>query len=329
MLGVGGSNQRLDLLRRFTSTPYAADLKLMQRTVRLETDNEAMLALARQFFERHQYGETRVPEFVWRIVCESDPVVQNTAMHLSAFSDPGLRYFNIGQRSFVAVDLEVREAVAFLPDTFVGDKARFKHRPPLDILFCMTCASLRLAAISGGCVGIKDRGVIVFGPPNSGKTTASYLAAKVGMEFHADQVVFLDNTMDRVQVWGDPFPAVFRPETLDYLSEIRESAHQSTYDDLSFYYLDKSPWQEHWAKPVAPICSIFLDRRSGGQTQLIEISRDEVTSRLHNCMLFSEDSRIESSVADALDALSEKPAYVLQYAKDPRIAASILEKLVR
>jgi len=321
--------ERPDLLRRFTPTPHAADVQLMQRTVRLETNSSALLALTLQFFERYQYGTVRQPDFLWRLVCESDPRVKSTATELSAFSDLGLRYVNIGQRGFLAVDLEQREAVGFLAEQFVEGDPRFRHRPPLDILFCMTAASLGLTALSGGCVGVGDRGVMIFGPPNSGKTTASYLAARRGMEFHADQVVFLDMNCNSLRGWGDPFPAVFRPETLQFLPELGETARHSTYSDLSFYYFDKSPLQARWARPVIPVCSLFLKRGASGEPRLSEMPREEVSSRLRECMLFNEGPRFDAQITAVLTALAAEPVYNLQYGSDPEIAASFIEKILR
>jgi hypothetical protein len=321
---------RQDLLRRFTPTPYSRDLQLMHRTVRLETDNEAVLTLALNFFERHQHGETAQPEFLWRVVCEPDPRPQLTTVQLSAFSDAGLRYVNIEQRGFVAVDLERREATGFLGNQFLEDEPRLRHNRPLDILFCMTAPSLGLTALSGGCVGVKDRGVMIFGPPNSGKTTACYLAAaKVGMEFHADQGVFLDMRGNVLLAWGDLFPAVFRPETLDFLPELRQSARRSTNADLSFYYFDKSPLQARQAQPVTPVCSLFLDRGATCEPHLREITQEDALSRLRDCMLFSEDARFDAQITAALTALAGRPVYNLQYGSDPKIAASFIEKMLR
>ena len=142
-----GSDYRKDPLRRFTRTPYAMNLQLMQRTVRIETNSQAVLELAHRFFERHQHGNPGEPEFVWRLVSEPDSGVNSTAVHLSAFSDLGVRFVNIGQRGFIAVDVENRKAIGFLGELFFEADARLRHRPPLDILFCMTAASLRLTAL--------------------------------------------------------------------------------------------------------------------------------------------------------------------------------------
>jgi hypothetical protein len=321
--------ERLDLLGRFTATPLTIDLKLMQRTVRVETNSRALLELTEQVFKVHQHGDTGKPAFRWRIVCESDPQVQSTDVPLAGFSDLNLRYVNVGQRSFLAVDLENREAVAFLDDRFVEGEARLRHRPPLDLLFCMTAATLGLTTLTAGCAGVNDRGVLVFGPPNSGKTTASYLAARLGMEFLADQVVFLDMSGKALRVWGDPFPAVFRPEAVEFLPELRDSAHYSTYEDHSFYYFDKDAMQAPRAHPVIPACSVFLHRGAAHQPKLTRVLREEAVARLRDCMLFSEDDRFAGQIEDAIDALVEHPVYDLKYPEDPRVAAKVISEMLR
>jgi hypothetical protein len=196
-------------------------------------------------------------------------------------------------------------------------------------LFCMTAPSLGLVALSGGCVGVEDRGVLVFGPPNSGKTTACYLAAKRGMEFHADQVVFLDTNRKLLRAWGDPFPAVLRPQTLDFLPELRNAARDATYADLSFYYLDKRPWQSNHTRPVTPVCALFLDRGAARESELKLLPPDKAISRLRDCMLFNEDDRFETQIDTALTALAAKPIYHFRYGDDPKIAANLIEEMLK
>ena len=323
---------RPDALRRFASTPHADDILLMGRTVRIASNSYDALDLARSFFLQHQAGPTAEPEFRWHIVCQSDPAAESMSAPLSAFSDPGLRYVNLGRKGFMAVDLESREAVAFLSDQDVRHDARFGHRPPLDILFCMTAASLGLTALSGGCVGVNDgasdRAVLIFGPPNSGKTTASYLAAKLGMEFHADQVVFLDMRSGFLRAWGDPFPAVFRPESIPFLPELERTARLSTYENLEFYYVDKSPMQAHLARPLTPVCSLFLNRNAGSNTELTRMTAAEAVSRLRASLLFDEDERFDAQITAAVTALATTPIFNLRYDEDPKTAANVIKALL-
>ena len=44
---------------------------------------------------------------------------------MAAFSDDGLRYVNLGQRNFFAVDLNTRKAVAFLSEELAKDNVGF------------------------------------------------------------------------------------------------------------------------------------------------------------------------------------------------------------
>ena len=143
--------------------------------------------------------------------------------------------------------------------------------------------------------------MLVFGPPNSGKTTACYLAAQCGLEFHADQVVFLDVRSDSLAAWGDPFPAVFRPETLTYVPELRTCCRPSKYGDCSFYYFDKSPMQAPRTEPVVPICSLFLDRSGRGETQLAEMNPGETVTRLQESMLFTDDTKLEFNASEPVN----------------------------
>ena len=325
--GSDALGQRQDLLRRSTATTLTTNVRVMNRAIRVESNNADLIHLALTFFSSHQHGRSIEPEFVWKIVCEADANFHAADVRLSAFSDQQLSYVNIGQRGFMAVDHASREAVGYLPDALLKEGANFQYRPPLDILFCMTASSLGLVPLSGGCVAANGRAVVVFGPPNSGKTTSCYLAARSGLEFQADQVVFLDAR--KHQVWGDPLPAVFRSESMRFLPELQGSVIPSNYEDCFFYYFDKSKMQSPEARPVMPVCSLFLDRQSGGRTELRQVSHDEALSLLRECVLFEERSEIEEQISSALHSLAEKPVYQLRYDSDPALAARYLEKMLR
>jgi hypothetical protein len=301
----------------------------MQRTIRLETNSPAMLRLAREFFGRHQYGSSSPQEFRWRIICQPDSRVLSLDPKLVAFSDFGLRYVAFGPRGFLAVDLDEREGVAFLADSFAERPEIFRNHRPLDLMFCMTAPALGLTTLSAGCVGAGERSVLVFGPPNSGKTTACYLAAKHGLEFHADQMVLLDQRSGSLQAWGDFFPAVFRPETQEFHPELKSSTRASSHAGLLFHYLDKATLQARWARSASPVCSVFLGRGTASEPQLNKMTREDAVSRLREYILFQEDEQFEEQIAAALNALASQPAYSLKYDRDPKTAAVCIERLLR
>jgi len=324
---TNASSGRRDPLRRFSSTPFVNDLQLMGRTVRVESNSISFLHLVTKYFHSHQHGTSSEAEFRWRVVCESRGESRPTEIPSSAFSGRLLNYVNIGQKGFLAVDQARRQAIGYLPDTFLSEQTRFGHRPPLDTLLCLTASSLGLVPLSGGCVSIDGRGVMVFGAPNSGKTTTCYLAAKSGLEFQADQMVFLDAR--QANAWGEGLPAVFRPETLHFLPELQSQVRRSSYEASSFYYFDKSNMQPRQARPISPLCSLFLQRGVNCPTVLREMPREEALSQLRGSVLFEEDQGFEDQLSLALEWLAQMPVYELSYDSDPKIAAHHIEKLMR
>lgn len=317
---------RPDPMRRFTATPFATELHLMDHTIRVETNEARVLEFAQSFFKRHRSSGPSKAEFLWRIVCEPDSAVGSTDLPLEAFSGTKLRYASIGHRSFLAVDLQKREAVAFLSEVFF-ERSEIRNSRPLDLLFCLTAPCLQLTPMCAGCVSSQGRGVLLFGPPNSGKTTASYLAAKVGMEFHADHSIFLDTGRAELQVWGDLFPAVFRPETLEFLPELEDKVRRSSHAGLPFCYLDDKHSPAAGGS-VSPACALFLVRGCTHKS-LSRLTETEALSELSSCLLFDEDPTFHEQVSEALTRITNLPAYRLQYGDDPSLAAQVVGELMR
>jgi hypothetical protein len=322
------TGKRRDLLRRFTPTPYSVELLVMTRTVRLETNSLNVIESALGFFARHQGRAPNAAEFLWRIISQEDSHMDQAGIALSAFSDRGLRFTNIGQRSFLAVDLEAREGIGFVAETLVEPQPKLNCRPFFDTLFCMSAGSLGMLPLSAACVGKGEKGLLIFGPPESGKTTASYLAATSEIEFHADQAVFLEIKAGKLRVWGDLLPAIFRPESLQFLPELRVSTRRFSYPGLTVHYLPKHSFQTARAHPVSTVCSVFLSRVNNSETHLAPIVPTELLHRFEEYVLFKDDDRFQQQTSAILRALGELPAYDLTYASDPAIAAQCVGQML-
>jgi hypothetical protein len=322
-------SKRLDPLRRFVSTPYGISLELMGKTVRVETNSHKILELTRRYFASYpQLSQQGNPEFRWRLVGESNCFTVPGA-RTSAYSDRDLSFVNMGQRSFVAVDVVRRLGVAFLEEGFAeAPEPRFINRHPLDILFCMSAASLGLTSLLAACVALAGKGVLLLGQPNNGKTTAAYVAAMLGMEFLADQVVFLECTSSGISAWGDPFPAVFRPETLHFYPELRSEVRASSYGDVQFYYFDKSKLQRKQAHSIVPLCSVLLRRAVGAEPRLVPMAQGELSQHLAASLLFIDGDRFQSQHAAVLAGLANLPSYRLSYGEDPATAATLVRDLL-
>jgi hypothetical protein len=318
---------RSDPLRRLTLTPHVADLPVMGRTIRLETNSPTVLKRTLQLFERYRGSSMGIPDFLWKIVSESNPQMRPPWPQISAFSGDGLRFVNIGQRSFLAIDLEAREAVAYLAEGLVADGAGFAC-PFIDTLFCMTAGALRLTALHAACVTKGEKGVLVLGMPDSGKTTSGYLASKLGLEFHSDQAVFVDMDDGTLRIWGDFLPAVFRAETSRFLPELEALARPFCYLDSTFLCVDKGSPQLYQANSVTSVSCVFLERGATSVPRLTPLSRVESSRRLQESLLFKDDERFEAQESAALRTLTLVPAYHLAYGNDPAEAAALFPSLL-
>jgi len=307
-----------DPLRRFRATPLTIDVLAMGKSIRVETDSHLILKHATRAFIRFERTKNGPSQFVWRIVSEPSEEPQVCWPPLTAFSDETVRYINIGRRSFVAMDLMAREAVGILPESFARDETGFSS-VFLASMFYLTAPMLGLQPVSAACVAQGKKGLLVFGPPNSGKTTSSYSARKLGLDFHADQSVFLELDSGAVRAWGDFWPASFRPETIRLLPELSALARTFSYRDRTFLCLDKEPSISRNAESVIPTACIFLEREDA-TPRLIPLSNHDTRVRVRATAPFKDDAGSTEEREAVFTALSRLPSYRLIYG-DPSVAA--------
>jgi len=324
---IPAGSRRPDPLRRFTPTPYTAGLPVMGRTVQLETNSSKILKHAAELFAPYPGSTDGHVDFLWRIVIQSHPQTSPPWPKRTAFSEQGLRFAEFGQKNFLAVDLEAREAIGFLAEGLAEDELGLTS-PFLDNLFCMSAGSLGLISLRADCVALGQEGLLVFGPPNSGKTTASYVATKLGLEFHADEGVFVELEAGNLRAWGGFWPPAFRPGALQFLPELQGCARPFCYLDFTFYHVEKPRVQATQARPVTPVGCVFLERQAATVPCLSPLARIEFSKRLVEDVLFKEDDGFARQHAAVFNALEALPAYQLAYGSDPAVAATFLRKIL-
>lgn len=317
---------RNDPMRRFVATPYTVFLPVMRRTVRFETNSPKLLRHLVELFSCYPEAPTECPAFLWRIVVEFDGQICGPWPQRSIFSDSDLRWAQFGQRNFLAVDLEAREAIAFVSERLIEDELGFTS-PFLDNLLCLTVGSLGLVPLWANCVAREHRGVLLFGEPNNGKTSASYLAKRLGLEFYADEGVFLELESGVLRGWGGFWPPTFRPEALEFFTELKERTSPCFHRDFVVHHLTRDA-RGSSRSPVQPICCLFLERQSSASPGLSQIARDDLARLLAGSVLFQDDDRFLGQQTRVLHALEVLPAYVLRYGNDPVVAAVVARDLL-
>ena len=316
---VPGASTSSDPLRRFRATCLRSDISLMGRHIRVETDSPIVQKRVMEAFDNTQ-RPTGPPQFVWRIVSEARQELSSWPS-MTAFCEGSLRYINLGQFSFAAADLEAREAVGVLPESLCEDEIGFPT-VFLASLLHLTAPALGLTAISAACVAKGQNGLLLFGPPNSGKTTASYWGRKLGLDFHSDQATFLELDAGAVLAWGDFWPAAFRPETVKFLPELSGLARSFTYRDRTFLCVDRASLKAANRGRVIPAACIFLERNAASPPRLVRLSHWEVPRQVFT------DAGSQEDRATILALLGRVPAYRLLYDDDPSIAARFFRSVL-
>jgi hypothetical protein len=317
-LNVGTS----DPLRRFRATPLRSEGSLMGKRIRVETNSLAVLRQASKVFSKFEPAPHGSPECLWRIVTEPGENGGRVWPMMTGFSCGNLRYINMGQRSFAAVDLSRREAVGSITEELASDEVGFPSIF-LAALLHLSAPALGLIPVSAACVASGNSGLLLFGPPHSGKTTSSYWASKLGLDFHSDQAAFLEADRNGVEAWGGFWPAAFRPESERYLPELQGLTRVFNFCDTKFLCMDKDTALRGSFRKVTPAACIFLERGVSMSPRLIPLSREGIASRV----LYDAGSRQDREAAQTL--LGDLPSYRLLYGDDPQIAALLFRGVLR
>jgi hypothetical protein len=317
-----------DLLKRLTPTPLVSDLAVMGRTIRLETNSSALQQTVRRALTCYEGTPSGHPEFLWRIVCEPRGNFKAPWPEMTAVCDAGLYSINLGQRSFLAVDLEAQEAVGFLAEDLARNEAGFKW-PFLATLFSISSRALRLTAISAACVGLGEKALLISGPPKSGKTTAGYLAERLGLQFCADQITFLDCEGHVLGAWGEFWPVVFHAETVDFLPELSATAQPFQYAHRTYLHLEKTRLSAVVHHRTTPVGCVFLGRQKAEAPRMIPLDAAGAAARLEAYFLFGRDESLGPQGNPVWRALSRVPAYTLDYGSDPAEAVDSFAALLR
>jgi hypothetical protein len=322
-----GEPRRDDPMRRFIPTPCSADLPVMGRTIRLETNSSKILRHMVELFARYPGAPNGDAGFRWRIVLESDVQVRPPWPRRSAFSEEGLRFAEFGQRNFLAVDLKAREAIGILSESLAEDNLGLTI-PFLDSLFCLTASSLGLTPLWANCVARGQSGVLLLGSPNSGKTCAGYVAETLGLDFYADDGVFLELDSEVLRGWSGFWPATFRPEALHFFPELGGRARPCVHQDFILYHTERRQEGRTSCSWIQPRCCLLLKRQCSRTPGLSRIARTERARLLAESVLFKEDDCFTEQQTKVLRALETLPAYVLRYGSDPSIAAATARDLL-
>lgn len=316
-----------DPLRRATPLNHKLSISVMGKSGCLATNSTPILESVRKLFLPTEPAAEAPSQFTWRIVIEKDGKMTPPWPSSAAFSFGALRFVNIGQRSFIAANLETAEWIGFISESLAQEETGFSAIF-LATLFYLTAPILGLTPLKAGCVSNDGRGLLLLGPAGSGKTSCAYASSKLGLEYNADMASFLELEDGGVRAWGEFWPALFREETARKYPELKYLGGRLEHESETFIALDKTILCRQPAHPVKLALAVVLERGSNESPRMIRLSSREYWDALQASSPYEEQGSFRMNQEQLLAKLARIPAYKLTYGNDSAEAAKFCRSLL-
>lgn len=179
----------------------------------------------------------------------------------------------------------------------------------------------RLAAVHSALVARNGTGLLLRGPSGAGKSTLTYSCLRRGMDIASDDWVYASTRLPIAEVAGYPWRMMMTQEAAQRFPE------------LAGIELVPHTSAEGWKVPVVPPVErrhavhsvdavVMLD--PSPELSLEPIDRDEASRRFWDASLPIEREQLQPRW---VDALLDRPTYVLRRGTSPDAAARLLEEL--
>ena len=218
--------------------------------------------------------------------------------------------------NFASCDLERSIAACWLSSSVAHQRAFLRYHY-LEAIVHTLLSYRHLTPIHASCVAASGQGVLLSGPPGSGKSCLAFACAKAGLTFVSDDVSYLLRNGDDRTVLGRPQYIRLQPGTRTLFPEL--ATHPDSFD------IDGQPMMEVQTGKLPNIAAtnrcqadhvIFLQRTQSGGPRLSRIDRDTALTRLTQ-ELPRLDADVNHSQLLSLERLVKKGAYVLAYSELP------------
>jgi hypothetical protein len=117
----------IDLLKRFTPTPFEVTFELSGATIHLATNSDVMRDQLRMLEPSAKRESQRNERLFWRIVVEPEREAYDESPSVHRLSHGGLAFIRIGHRSFLAYDRQARQGISFISENLVRDEKMFNQ----------------------------------------------------------------------------------------------------------------------------------------------------------------------------------------------------------
>ena len=117
----------IDLLKRFTRTPFEVAFELSGTTILLATNSEVMRDRLRMFLPSTKAeGQCKAGSSL-RIVVEPEREACDESPSVHRMSHGGLAFVRVGNRSFLAYDGQARQGISFVSENLARNDMMFSR----------------------------------------------------------------------------------------------------------------------------------------------------------------------------------------------------------
>jgi hypothetical protein len=117
----------IDLLKRFTPTPFEVTFELSGATIHLATNSDVMRDRLRMFQPSAKAKSQRNERSVWRIVVEPEGEAYDESPSVHRLSHGELAFVRVGHTSFLAYDRQARQGISFISENLVRNEKMFSQ----------------------------------------------------------------------------------------------------------------------------------------------------------------------------------------------------------
>jgi len=117
----------IDLLKRFTPTPFEVTLTLSGAMICLATNNDVMRDQLRMLEPSAKRESLRNERLFWRIVVEPEREAYDESPSVHRLSHGGLAFVRIGHTSFLAYDQQARQGISFISENLIRNEKMFNQ----------------------------------------------------------------------------------------------------------------------------------------------------------------------------------------------------------
>jgi hypothetical protein len=117
----------IDLLKRFTRTPFEVAFELSGTTIRLATNSDVMRDRLRMFLPSAKAESQCNARLFWRIVVEPEREACDESPGVHRMSHGGLAFVRVGHRSFLAYDRQARKGISFVSENLARNDKMFRR----------------------------------------------------------------------------------------------------------------------------------------------------------------------------------------------------------